>query len=211
MRLFSTFLFVFTIALAGFSQNDAKAKSIIDKLSTKTKSYKTIYVEFTAKIKNSSINESNKGKGWMKGDKYKAQFGEYNILSNGVKVWTISTADKETYVSSVGDDDDDMVNPQKLLKIWEDGYKFKYVKETVINGQKHHVINLFPKNPKNAKYHTVTMTVNDAKSQIYQVVMKSNDATTSTYTMNVFKANETYSDAMFIYDKRKYPGYEVID
>ena len=210
MRLFSTLFLLIAVSFASFAQDDQKAKDIVVKLTNKTKTYSSIYVEFTAKIKNSSINESTKGKGWLKGDKYKAQLGEYNILSNGSKVWTISTEDKEVYVSNVGDDDDDMINPKELLTKWETGYRYKYVKEEVIGGVKYHRINLFPKDPKNAKYHTVTMLVNSAKNQIYQVTLKSNDGTKSTYTMNVFKVNETYSDNLFIFDKRKYPGYEVI-
>lgn len=209
MRIFSTILLALTIGFASFAQDDAKAKDIVTKLTRKTKSYSSIYVEFTAKIKNSSINETSKGKGWLKGDKYKAEFGEYRVLSNNVKVWTISTADKEVYVSSVGEDED-VINPKELLTQWETGFKYKYVKEETINGKKYHRINLYPKDAKKAKYHTVTLLVDVAQNQIYQVVLKSNDATTSTYTITTFKSNETYSDDMFIFDKRKYPGYEVI-
>ena len=73
------------------SAQDSKAQGVLDKLSTKMKGLKTFYIEFSANVKNSGTgtNESETGKGWVKGNKFSASYGENTIISNGMKTWTV--------------------------------------------------------------------------------------------------------------------------
>jgi outer membrane lipoprotein-sorting protein len=41
--------------------------------------------------------------------------------------------------------------------------------------------------------------------------MKSKDGTNMTYSVTKFTANPTVEDSMFVFDKKKYPGYSVIE
>ena len=76
MKIVAALLIIFT-SFFSYSQ-DAKSQGILDKLSTKMKGLSTFYVEFSANIKNtkSGQNENETGKGWVKGNKYYASFGE---------------------------------------------------------------------------------------------------------------------------------------
>ena len=127
------FLLVFVLSL--FSINamaqDAKAQGILDKLSTKMKGMKSFYIEFNASVKNSTTgtNENEIGKGWVKGNKYCASYGETTIISNGIKTWTVVKEDKSIYQTDVNQNDNDNLNPKKLMTIWETGFKNKYEKE----------------------------------------------------------------------------------
>ena len=58
------------LSFTSFGQ-DAKSQGILDKLSTKMKGQKSFYIEFSANIKNTTngTNESETGKGWVKGNK----------------------------------------------------------------------------------------------------------------------------------------------
>ena len=77
---------------------DTKSQAILDKLSLKMKSYKTFYIEFSALIKNttSGQNDNEIGKGWVKGDKYFANYNDNTIISNGVTTWSIVKEDKKS-------------------------------------------------------------------------------------------------------------------
>ena len=114
------------------------------------KQMSTFYVEFNANIKNSAtgVNESEKGMGWVKGNKFFASYGEITLLSNGYKTWTIINEEKSVYESETSDDEESM-NPKKLMTIWEEGFKNKYMKLATFNGENVHVINLYPTDPEN--------------------------------------------------------------
>ena len=138
--------FLFSIFFNNLFSQDTKSQAILDKLSLKMKSYKTFYVEFSAVIKNtaSGQNDNQIGKGWVKGDKYFATFGENSIICNGIKTWSISKEDKSVYEAE-NDASDESLSPKKLLTLWEKGFKNKYEKESKLNAEIVHVINLSPK------------------------------------------------------------------
>ncbi len=133
MKIYLTLLLSLIFGLQSFAQ-DEKAQPILDKLSAKMKSQNSFYVEFSANIKNSSLGteENETGKGWVKGDKYYASFGENTIISNGVKTWTIVKEEKSVYETDADEDDEESINPKKLMTIWESGFKNKYGKETTL-------------------------------------------------------------------------------
>jgi outer membrane lipoprotein-sorting protein len=205
-------LTIFTlVALTSFGQ-DAKSQGILDKLSTKMKSQKSFYIEFSANIKNttSGTNESETGKGWVKGSKFYASYGENTIISNGVKTWTIVKEEKSVYETDANESDEESMNPKKLMTIWESGFKNKYEKEDKLNNEAVHVINLFPKNPAKVDYHTITVYISKTSNELKKAVMKSKDGTTMTYSLSKFTSNPEIEDSKFVFDLKKYPGYNLI-
>ncbi len=191
---------------------DAKADGILDKVSAKIKGLKTFYVEFSATIKNSTngTNTNMSGKGWVKGDKFSATYGETTLISNGIKTWSIVKEEKTVYETDASGADEESINPKKLMTIWETGFKSKYEKEETLGGEKVHVIYLYPKNPKKANYHTIIVYVSKEDNELKKAILKSNDGTVSTFTMTKFTSNPAIEDSKFVFDKSKYPGYTVV-
>lgn len=205
-------LFVF-ISVSFFSiAQDAKSQAILDKLSVKLKSHTSFYVEFSAIIKNSATktNESETGKGWVKSNKYCASFGDNTIISNGIKTWTIVKEEKLVYESDADEEDDESINPKKLMTLWESGFKNKYGKEASLNGETVHSIYLYPKSPKSVDYHTIVLYISKSKNELKKVIMRSKDGTEMTYKLNKYTANAKVSDSQFVFESKKYPGYTVI-
>ena len=211
MKHIFTFLAITSLVFSSFGQ-DSKAQEILDKLSKKMKGQNSFYVEFSANIKNSETgtNETETGKGWVKGDKYYASFGENTIISNGLKTWTIVKEEKSVYESDASSDDEESINPRKLLTIWESGFKNKYGKESTLNGEAVHVIYLYPKNAGSVDYHTVILYISKTKSELMKVVMKTKDGTVMTYNVTNYTPNTDISDSKFVFSTTKYPGYTVI-
>ncbi len=191
---------------------DAKADGILDKVSAKIKGLKTFYVEFSATIKNSTngTNTNMSGKGWVKGDKFSATYGETTLISNGIKTWSIVKEEKTVYETDASGADEESINPKKLMTIWETGFKSKYEKEETLGGEKVHVIYLYPKNPKKANYHTIIVYIAKEDNELKKAILKSNDGTVSTFTMTKFTSNPAIEDSKFVFDKSKYPGYTVV-
>ena len=212
MKFLTLSLLLFAGSWGAVYAQDAKAEGVLDKVSAKMKGMKSFYIEFSASIKNSTngTNESETGKGWVKGNKFYASYGDNTIISNGMKTWTIVKEDKSVYESDANDNDDESINPKKLMTIWETGFKNKYEKEDKLNGETVHVIQLFPKNPAKAEFHTITLYISKAGLELKKAVMKSKDGTSMTYSLSRFDANPTIDDSKFVFSKAKYPGYPVI-
>ncbi len=208
-------LFVFCIiACSSFGQEvkDAKSQGILDKLSLKMKGLKSFYIEYSSTTKNAStgVNTPSTGKGWVKDNKFYASYGDNTIVSNGLKQWTIVKSEKTVYVSDVNASDSDAINPKKLLTVWETGFKNKYEKEETLNSETVHVINLYPKVPAKADYHTIILYISKAKNEMKKVILKSKDGTVVTYLLTKFTTNEIIEDAKFVFDIKKYPGYKTV-
>ncbi|MES2799671.1 MAG: outer membrane lipoprotein carrier protein LolA [Bacteroidota bacterium] len=208
---------IFTIialfALSFANAQDEKSQGILDKVSTKMKGYKSFYIEFSATVKNTAngTNTTETGKGYVKGEKFTASYGENTILSNGVKTWTIVKEEKSVYQTDASESNDEAINPKRLMTIWESGFKNKYVKFDKLNGEEVHVIDLYPKNPSKVDYHTIVLYISKSTNELKKAIMKAKDGTTMTYSVTKFTANPTCEDTMFVFDKKKYPGYSVIE
>ena len=207
--LFALFTFVSFSLVA----QDAKADKILSSLSSKMKSQSSFYIEFNANIKNaaSGLNESNTGKGWVKGDKFHASYGENTRISNGVKSWTILKEEKSVYVTEADDDDEESMNPKKLMTIWETGFKSKYDKETKLGTENVHMIHLYPKNPGSVEYHTITLYISTTSNELKKAVTKTKDGTIMTYSVTKFQPSTSIPDSKFVFDQSKYPGYHIIE
>ncbi|MEY4792547.1 MAG: hypothetical protein RIT34_1354 [Bacteroidota bacterium] len=205
-----------SLALSFLSLNvvaqDAKAQGILDRLSTKMKGMKSFYIEFSASVKNTTTgtNENEIGKGWVKGNKFYASYGDNTMICNGIKTWTIVKDERSVYESDANTNDEESINPKKLMTIWETGFKNKYDHEDKLNGQAVHVINLYPKVPAKAEYHTIVLYISKTENELLKASMKAKDGTVMTYVVTKFTANPEIDDAKFVFDKKKYPGYPVI-
>lgn len=192
-------------------EKDTKSQAILDKLSTKIKGMKSFYIEFSASIKNAAgANESEIGKGWVKGDKFYASYGDNTIISNGLKTWTIVKEEKTVYETDASGGDEESINPKKLMTIWEKDFKNAFEKEETLNGEIVYVIKLVPKEPKKVDYHTIILYISKTNNELKKAVMKSKNGTTMTYSLTKFTANPTVEDTKFVYDSKKYPGYSLV-
>jgi len=193
------------------AQKETKSDKILTKLSKKIKGLKTFYLEYSASVKNEDLrqNDSYTGKGWVKNNKYFATYGDNTLISNGLKTWSIIGKDKEVYESN-NSDEEESVNPKKLMTLWESGFKNKFIKSDKIGNDAVDVIELYPKIPDKSNYTTITVYIGSAANELKKAVMKTTDGTVMTYSVTKFTSNPEVKDTKFTFDKKNYPGYKVI-
>ena len=97
--------------------NEEKAKEILSKISTETKSYTNMTFNFTLGIKSQDINETQKGTAILSGDNFYYQTNEREVISDGNSVWTFMKEDNECYIDDI-DDLSDGLNPSEIMTIW---------------------------------------------------------------------------------------------
>lgn len=197
-----------------FGQDEAKAKAILDKVSAKTNAYKSIILSFDLTITGPNIEGSisESGKAYLEGDKYKVELKDQDIYCDGVTLSTHLKDDKECYNSKVADSKGDgTIMPSELLTIWENGYKYAYIKETTYKGVEVHHINLFPKDPAKSKFTAIILKIDREKNEVISVLIKGKDGNNMRYDLTKFEKNVTIPSSTFVFDRAKHPDVVCYD
>ena len=191
---------------------DPKAKSILDQVSAKTKVYKSIEAEFGIIVDNKQekSKDSKKGKIWIKGNKYKADLAASNIFNDGKTQWTYMKDANEVNITTPDPNDDSSLNPAKMFTIYEKGYKIKFIGEKFENTRALYEIELYPVDLKK-DFTKITLKIDKTKMQIFSMKRFGKDGTD--YLIEVVKmdTDKEMADAMFTFDKTKYPKDEIND
>ena len=212
MKRSISLLLAFLIVGASFGQED-KSKKILESISDKTKEYKTITVSFTVTIMPAGQDPiTQKGKAFLKGDKYKVILEDQEIYCDGTTITTYLKEENECYTSNVADNESEgIVSPGQIMTIWEDGYKSKYIKETTYAGKPAHHINLYPKEPKKSKLHTIILKIDIEKNEVVYAFLKGKDGTNTKYKLTKMEKNLDISDSKFIFNRAQHPGVECYE
>ncbi|MDR2963956.1 MAG: outer membrane lipoprotein carrier protein LolA [Bacteroidales bacterium] len=196
-----------------FAQQDAKAKTILDQVSAKTKSFSTIKIGFTFERKtkdDAQKSEKSAGTLLLKGQKYQLSLMGNTIYSDGKTVWTHMIDEKEVSIANV-DGSGQMFNPAQMLTIYEKGFKYKFIQERFENGRALYIIDLYPEDAKKSEFSSVRLTILKDKSQIWKIEYFAKDKNIYVITVNTFEPNVALADSVFVFDKSKFPGIQVID
>ena len=204
-KLFTTLLIAFGTTL--FAQ-DQVAKDVLDRLSLTTKSYKnmTVGFDFIFTNKNQNINEKQKGNLVLQEEMFRLEMQEQIIINDGESQW-IYLADMNEVQIMDHDPEEQMMSPNKLFTIYEEGYKYSYVGAESKKGKRLQIIDLFPK--KSGAFIKVTLAVDAAKNQLHKITILDKNGGTYTYLVTSFKSNT--SVAPFTFNTTKYQGVEIID
>src|SRR5688572_22002999 len=101
--LTSLFAIVVTVAAQpkGMGKSDPEAKKVLDAVSSKFKTFKTVTAKFSLKIENAAGKNLGvkTGSVYMKGVKYRITVTGQEIFSDGSNVWTFDKASNEVTIS----------------------------------------------------------------------------------------------------------------
>ena len=204
-KLLTTLLIAFSTTL--FAQ-DQIAKDVLDRLSATTKSYKnmTVGFDFIFENKNQNINENQKGILVLQEEMFRLEMEEQIIINDGESQW-IYLADMNEVQIMEHDPEEEMMSPNKLFTIYEEGYKYSYVGGNSEKGKRLQIIDLFPK--ESGAFMKITLAVDAAKNQLHKITILDKNGGTYAYLVTSFKSNTAV--APFIFNATNYPGIEVID
>ena len=204
-KLLTTLLIAFSTTL--FAQVEV-AKYALDRLSTTTKSYKnmTVGFDFIFENKSQNINEKQKGILVLQEEMFRLEMEEQIIINDGESQW-IYLADMNEVQIIEHDPEEEMMSPNKLFTIYEEGYKYSYVGSESEKGKRLQIIDLFPK--ESGAFMKITLAVDAAKNQLHKITILDKNGGTYAYLVTSFKSNTAV--APFIFNTTNYPEIEVID
>ena len=211
-KKFFTVILCLLFAVAGSAQNvDGGATELMKKVSAKYQAYTSMQFHYTLKVtKDSKTLNTYQGDFALKGNKYRMTYNGQTYFCNGVTSWNYQKSTNEVSIYEYDpEDDDNMMNPQRIMKNWDKHFRAKYIRDENINNVSMALVDLTPK--VSQSYYRIRLYINKGNNNIVRIALYEKDNTTYTYYIEQFKSNVTLSDSYFVFDKSKYPGVEVND
>ncbi|HUR12553.1 MAG TPA: outer membrane lipoprotein carrier protein LolA [Flavitalea sp.] len=207
----------FFAALLSFSQSgsansDQNAKKILDAVSAKFKTFKAVQSSFTYKIEDAKgkVQGVKKGTVYMKGAKYRVSITGNEIYSDGKNVWSYDKGANEVTITEL-DPSTNTITPQKLFtNFYDKDFLYKLNGEKVEGKKKLQEIEMTPVD-KTKSFHKVYLLVDKATNTIYSTKVLDKGGNRYSYTVTTMNGKATIGDAIFAWDKKKYPGVEEVD
>ncbi|HQU57102.1 MAG: outer membrane lipoprotein carrier protein LolA [Chitinophagaceae bacterium] len=211
-KIYFFILLLFSFSIIHAQKSDPAAKAILDAVSAKFKSFKSVQASFSYIVQNASGKTLSKQNGslTMKGTKYQVNFSGQQIFCDGKTVWNYDKSVNEVTVSNL-DAAAGTITPQKLFTNFYDK-DFRYILngEKTVGSKRIQEIELTPLD-KSKPFFKVYLQINKPAKVIYSTKVLEKAGNRYVYTVTSMKTNANISDALFVFNKNKYPGVEVVD
>lgn len=208
--------------VTGFTQNkigdqpvssDPAAKKVLDEVSAKFKTYKAVQAAFALKNEDAKgkVLDNKKGTVSMKGSKYRVSLaGGAEIFCDGSNIWTYDKGANEVTITKL-EGSSGMITPQKLFtNFYDKDFLYKLNGEKKEAGKTLVEIEMTPVD-KTKAFHKVFLLVDKSSKSIYSTRILDKSGTKISYTVSSLNGKAPLTDAMFAFDKSKYPGVEEVD
>ena len=216
-NLFLSVSLILFISIGSYAQgtaatSDPAAKKVLDAVSNKFKTFKTVQSTFTLKVEDGKgkVQGSEKGTVYMKGPKYRVDMAGRNIFCDGKNIWTYEKGANEVTITQL-DPSASGITPQKLFtNFYDKDFLYKLNGEKKEAGKVLQEIEMTPVD-KTKTFHKVYISVDKKAQTIFSTKILEKNGNKYTYTVNNLNGQAPVSDAMFVFDKKKYPGVEEVD
>jgi outer membrane lipoprotein-sorting protein len=192
--------------------NAQSAKTLLNDVSIKAKSYDNIQIDFKYNLNNAkeNVNQDARGNVTLSGEKYVLNMLGTSRLFDGEKIYTIVPEDEEVTISKYNAQDDKEITPSKMLTFYEKGYTYKMDIVQDLQGRKIQFVKLTPIDTK-AEINDILLGIDAQTKHIYKLIQTDAKGTKYTLTVNSFKTNQPLSKTLFTFDNAKYEqdGYYI--
>ena len=209
--LFTIIIMIGCITALQAQSKNKRASEILEQVTKKTKSYKSIAMDFDYRMENpgANINELTQGKVLVSGDKYRLDIAGQLVITDGETIWTVIEDAGEVQINEVFEDDDSF-SPTKILSDYSEDYKSKLdPKVEELNGVGVYLLELTPKEEKT--FQNVNLFIKRDEMQPYRMEIYDYNGSVYTYTITSFKTDVGVTESDFTFSEDEFPGFDVID
>ena len=203
-------LIICTAVLPAKAQGDARAKAVLDNMTKKVKSLKTLKASFEMKISGGKVKDSKKGSISVKGEKYHLELAGQEIICDTKTIWTYNKDAKEVQVNNYNPSEQTMSPAKFLTNSYEKDYKYAYKGEKKEKGKTLDLIELSPKD-NNSKELKMELLVDKATSMFSSANIWEKNGNKIEFSINNFVGDSNIQDTYFTWDSKAHAGVEVVD
>lgn len=205
-------IFMLTFFLSVFCLNAQNTKDILDKANLAYNQAGGIVASFTINtedVKGKTIY-SQDGKAYLKGNKFKIDVPDGITWFDGKTQWVYAKGGDEVNVSNPTGEELAGVSPSVLLSLYKAGFKLSYKGEKKEKTKTVYVVEMIPLGKK-TEFSKMIVTIDKATNIFTSVSTYGKDGMDNHLIINKIQTGVNLSDAVFVFNKKEYPGVEVID
>lgn len=193
----------------GMGKNDPEAKKVLDAVSAKFKTFKSVQSAFSLKIENSTgkILGTKSGTVYMKGLKYRVSVTGQDIYCDGFNISTYDKSANELTITKV-DPSANSITPQKIFTNFYDKDFLYKLNDGLKAGVQQ--VELTPID-KSKPFFKVLVNVDKKSQTITSTKVFEKTGNIYTYAVAKMNTNANVNDTQFVFDAKKFPGVEVVD
>lgn len=208
---------VFAVVLAAnltWAQSDTKATQILEEVSAKTKTFKSMSADFVFSMDNDEmdIHEKNEGSIIVKGQKYVVKLPDLGVevFSDGQTIWNYMKDGNQVTISSLEDSENELMDPSSIFSIYERGFRSEFVAETQEDNKTIYKINLYP-DEEEYQVTKIEVAIDKASLMLSSATLYATDENLYSIVVKKMEPNKEFADSEFVFDESKYGDLEVID
>jgi outer membrane lipoprotein carrier protein len=193
-------------------KNDPDAKKILDEVSAKIKSFKSVKASFTLSIEDAKGKSQGvkQGSFFQKGTQYHISITGQEIFCDGKTSWTYDKSTNEVTITKV-DQSVKTISPEKFFTDFYDKDFLYKLNGNVKQGAKElQEIELTPTD-KTKTFFKVLLYIDVKTKTMYSIKSLEKNGTKYTLTINTLNGSSILTDAQLVFDKSKYPGVDEVD
>ena len=204
------FIAIVLLTISNVFSQDKKAKTLLNQVTAKIKSYENIIIDFKYTLNNAkeNINQDSKGSVIIKGNQYVLNLMGVTKMFDGKNIYAINPEDEEVTISKFNEKDENGITPNKMLTFFNSGYKFAWDIQQDLKGKKIQYVKLIPNNTKDQRKE-ILLGIDIATKNIYNIIEVGKNKTRTTLFVNSFKTNQTLPKNQFTFDNAKYGKYYI--
>jgi outer membrane lipoprotein carrier protein len=194
-------------------KNDPDAKKVLDGLSAKLKSFKTVQSGFTLTVADAKDKIQGKKNGtiYIKGNKYHINVaGGQDIFCNGTDIWTYDKSSNEVTITK-SDPNSQTISPDKIFTdFYDKDFLYKLNGESKIGARTVQEVELTPTD-KTKSFFKALLYIDKTAHTLVSIKWFDKGGNKYTLETNKLSGNAPLTDAQLAYNKAKYPGAEEVD
>ena len=209
---------IFTVLLLPIvalqAQKDDAARPYLEKISGDLDPGHAITISFDYIREDQQGGSTIEGEGTLvlMGEKYKTELENAIIWYDGEKQYALQTEIEEVYISVPvpGDKEFMFSDPVRLLRNYEEKFKYRYMGENSIRNIRAEEIQLYPEEL-GGPYALIKLFFSLEKSELKAIVIRHKEGILYTMIITNFERMDNPGDEFFRFNGKDYPNVDVIE
>ncbi|KAA6332830.1 hypothetical protein EZS27_018705 [termite gut metagenome] len=187
-------------------------KQILDNAVAAFRANGGVKINFTVKMfsKNQSSKEIQ-GAIQLKGEKFLLKTNDAITWFDGKTQWSYWIENGEVNITTPTAEELQSINPYTLLPFYRNGFEYKQGTTVQFQGKPVYEVILKAVAKSEQNISNIRLYIAKESYQPVYMIMEQREGNRSEITVTNYQNRQKYNDTLFAFDKKNYPGVEIID
>ena len=210
--------YIFSVLIALLSlpviaqQQQSQAKAVLDRTADAFRKAGGVKADFVVKAVTNGLAEgAENGTIQLKGEKFVLKTSDVVTWFDVQPQWSYVAKNDEVNVSSPTQEELQQINPYTFLYMYQKGFSYKLGTTKTFRGKAVWEVILTAKDKKQELERITLFVTKDTYEPLYILLQQRGQQTRNEITVTSYQTRQNYADSVFAFDRKQYPGAEIID